>query len=399
MQLAVNKKFQPFITDQNYFNILKGGAGSGKSVAAAQKIIVRCLSESNNRFLIVRKVYSHLKDSVFTEIKTQIQKLGLEQMGYRIYVRNSPLEVHIGSNEIKFKGLDDPEKIKSISGVNSVWIEEATEITKEDFEQLLLRVRGESTNYKQFILSFNPVSTANWVYNYFYSNPTAEILNNSSYYHSTYLDNYYVGKEYEMAMQQLKERNPTYYQVYALGEWGQKGDVIYDNFEYREQISSRIRTLANCYYGLDFGYNDPCVLIRVYQFENTLYLEELIYESGLTNSQFIDRIKKFKIDKSSPFYADAAEPDRIQEIYQAGYNVYKAKKDVQKGIDTVKNFNIITKYNNKNTNKELLTYSWKKDKEGNLLDKPVDGMDPLRYAVYTHNKNSNLANRQVYIIE
>ena len=154
--MIINDTYAPYLDDEHRFLILYGGASSGKSVFAAQKIIQRTKSEFNHRFLCLRKVNRTVKGSIFQELKQVIYDSGLEKE-FIIY-RSDYSFRHVNGNEILCQGLDEPEKIKSIQGITGMWIEEATEFTEEDLDQLNLRIRGRKKNYIQYILSFNPIS-------------------------------------------------------------------------------------------------------------------------------------------------------------------------------------------------------------------------------------------------
>jgi phage terminase large subunit len=160
--------------------------------------------------------------------------------------------------------------------------------------------------------------------------------------------------------------------------------VIYRN--YVENWGSEI--FDEMWYGLDFGFNHPTVLLQMGIRGGELWIKELIYESHLTNSDIIDEMGKLNVDTRSPMYADSAEPARIEEIYRAGYNILPAEKKVDDGIDRVKRYKINVHTESVNMLKEFKTYKWMEDKNGNVLDMPVkfkdDAMDAMRYGVYTH---------------
>lgn len=119
-------------------------------------------------------------------------------------------------NEILCSGMDDPEKIKSIAGITSVWCEEATELDELDFNQLELRVRGETDHYKQFIITFNPISDQHWLKRRFFDAPDDEVY----ILHTTYKDNSFLDKDYIYHLTERVKSNANLYKVYVLGEWG-----------------------------------------------------------------------------------------------------------------------------------------------------------------------------------
>lgn len=229
-----NDKFYPLYTNKDRYLVLMGGGGSGKSVFTAQKIIVRMLTEKKHRFLILRKVAKTLRESVFTEIKNVISRWGLQKL-FKI-PKGTSSELHIScvnGNEILFAGLDDVEKLKSISGITSVWMEEASECTPEDFRQLDIRLRGRTQNYKQFMITFNPIDINHWLKKEFFDQPKP----NATTLHTTYKNNKFLDEEAIRVLEAFKETDPYFYQVYALGEWGVLGKTIFNAQKVNERIS------------------------------------------------------------------------------------------------------------------------------------------------------------------
>jgi len=212
--MIVNDCYIPFIQSQKRYTVLLGGAGSGKSIAAVQKVVARTLTEDGHRILIVRKVAATLRNSVYQNILDQIIDLGV----YTEFVINkSEMRfTHLSGNEIILCGMDDPEKIKSIAGITSVWCEEATELDEGDFNQLELRVRGETNNYKQFILTFNPIDENHWLKRRFF-----DIQDNDVFIlKTTFRDNAFLDEAYKKHLMERVRINPNFYKIYVLGEWG-----------------------------------------------------------------------------------------------------------------------------------------------------------------------------------
>lgn len=247
-------KFYPLYFNRDRYMVLMGGGGSGKSVFITQKIILRMLTEKNHRFLVLRKVAKTLRESVFTEIKKTIYRWGLQQL-FKI-PKGTSSELHItcvNGNEILFAGLDDVEKLKSISGVTSIWIEEASETTPEDFRQLDIRMRGKSLNYKQMMISFNPIDINHWLKKEFFDRPKT----GSTTTHSTYKDNPFLPDEDKAVLEAFKETDPYFYQVYCLGEWGVLGKTIFPAQIVTERIHKLrdLKPLKRGYFSFETGDN------------------------------------------------------------------------------------------------------------------------------------------------
>lgn len=220
--------------------LMKGSAGSGKSVDVAQDYITKL---SNPKYkganlLCVRKIDESNRDSTFAELKTAIFRIFGSQWERYWNIRESPLrlECKTTGNAIIFRGMKDDkqrEKVKSITSdkgkLTWIWVEEATELTEEDWDILDDRLRGRLDNpnlYYQMRGTFNPVSSTHWIKSKFFDNPDPNVLAHSS----TFLDNLFVDEQYKMRMERRRERDPEGYRVYALGEWGLLGGQYFNNW-------------------------------------------------------------------------------------------------------------------------------------------------------------------------
>lgn len=259
IDIEINKSFQHCVTNQNRYLMLYGGAGSGKSVFAAQKVILRVLSKYKHRFLCIRKVARTIRNSQFKLFKDLIAEYNLSQ--YFEIKENEMNIVCKNGNEIISAGVDDVEKLKSIVGVSGIWIEEATELSNEDFVQIDLRLRGETQEYKQIILSYNPIYIGHWL--------NQIKLDDCTRFKSTYLDNVFIDDVYKKVLEDLKETDVNYYNVYALGNWGmvKNADRVYHHFD-RELLEETVSTRAydsETIISFDFNINPmTAVLISFY---------------------------------------------------------------------------------------------------------------------------------------
>jgi phage terminase large subunit len=236
-QFKVNPVYlEKFFPCRKRFAVLMGGAGSGKSIAAVQKVLHRLKTEPGHRFLVVRKVASTLRDSVFRAFKDEISKHDLEQE-FTVYESTFKI-LHKSGNEILFYGLDDVEKMKSIAGITGIWIEEATELEQEDYLQLNLRLRGETKNYKQIVLTFNPIREDHWLKEEFFDKEDDQIFTLIT----TYRDNVFLDDQYRQELETRFKSNVNMYRVYVLGEWGviSTGDNFYKNFDYSKHVQKLI---------------------------------------------------------------------------------------------------------------------------------------------------------------
>ena len=286
-------------------------------------------------------------------------------------------------NKMIAHGLDNIEKIKSIQEPTDIWVEEATEITKQELTQLNLRLRTKKAKFNQVCLSFNPISSEHWIYDSLFVKKEFE----ADTLKTTYLDNRFLPDEYKKQLDDLKNTDENYYKVYCLGEWGgQIRGAIYTHWQFCDHIPQ----FAEMIYGLDFGFNNPTALVKIGRVEKHLYVQQLLYKTGMTNTELINELKKLDIGKA-PIYADSADPQRIEEIYRDGFNIRpadKGKDSVRKGIDTVKTCTLNIMDDSPDLIKEIRNYKWAEDKNGKTLEEPVKFldhcMDALRYAIHSH---------------
>lgn len=268
-QLYYNDVYEDAIYNTSQILVLYGSASSGKSYFAAQKIILRCLSEKGHRFLIIRKVGNTLKDSVFQLLKDVISEFDVYNE-FEINKTDKVFYHKLTGNEIICKGLDEPEKIKSVQGITSMWIEEATELTFDDFTQLLLRIRGEKPNYIQYILTFNPISENHWLKSKLVESNNFDL----TIIRSNYTHNHYLSAQDKKTLESLKDTNPLYYQIYCLGEWGIEDKS--GKFAYAFDRDKHVVTGLNyddhyeLYLSFDFNVN-PITCLAAQHYNETTY--------------------------------------------------------------------------------------------------------------------------------
>ena len=420
----VNHKFYPHLWNEDRYLYLYGSAGSGKSHFLAQKFIYRLTSEDvGHRLLVIRKTLPSLKRSAL--------KLICDYLSDWDFMKDCDLNkseltlTYIpNGNQIYFVGMDDPEKIKSIENITSIWYEEASEADYDDALQLDIRLRpkfrpktkDESGCYSQLCFSFNPISKLNWTYREVF-NPDHKTFKEKirteieflgkkqvvegykTVLHSTYKDNRFLSPQYVASLEELASKSESHYKIYALGEYADLKNKIYDNYTPVDVLPVNIEWDV-IYSGIDFGYNAPSAMVRTYQKGSVVWEEELLYETKLKTKDIIARLEEMNFPKRELIYADNAEPDRIDELQEAGYNVrpsYKAKNSVKDGIDYIKTLKVYVLRSSTNLLKEYYLYQWKEEVDKNtgqkkLLEEPVKemdhAMDAKRYGQYTYYKES-----------
>ena len=380
LDICTNDAFYPLYDDQTHFLVLLGGAGSGKSVFASQKVLYRILTERGHRILIVRKVAKTIRQSVFVEMRERLAEWGV---GALAKINHSEMRIDFPAldGQILFVGCDDVEKLKSVSGITSMWIEEATELAERDLEQLNIRMRSNKGLYEQIILTFNPVSDMHWLKRRFFDviDPTARTIK------TTYADNRFLTSDYRDKLEAIAARDPLYHQIYARGEWGQLTGLIYTNWDPIAQ-EFKPEDFNVVYWGVDFGFNDPSVILGVGMRDGDCYVFYEYYERNRTNADLGDVLKP--LVRGAPVTCDSQDAARISDLQMRGINAVPAAKgadSVRAGIDWLKQRKIYICESCINTRKEISLYKWREDRHGNTLDEPIGlhdhALDALRYAV------------------
>lgn len=370
-----------------------GGASSGKSHGVVQKVVLKALRHWNHprKVLWLRKVDRTIKDSIFTDVIDCLSTWKLlpfckvNQTSFTIKLPNGGMFL--------FKGMQDPERIKSIKGLSDVVMEEASEFTQDDFTQLTLRLREPKHKQRQLFCMFNPVSKLNWTYKQWFA-PTATVdTSRVAIHQSTYKDNHFLDADNIRTIENLKQTNPAYYKIYSLGIFTTLDKLVIPTFDTKRIVPEdpNLESLPDLF-GLDFGYtNDPSVLIHVkIDMKNRyLYVLDEYVKTGMLNNEIAEVIKEMGYSKEV-ITADAAEKKSIAEIKRDGvFRIRPAKKgpdSIVQGINFLRQFHWIVDDRCVKTIEELENYTYKKDKNtGEYTNEPVDSynhcIDAIRYAV------------------
>lgn len=345
------------------FIINQGGSRSSKTYSLCQLIIVYCLQNPNKVVSIVRKTFPALRATVMRDFFEVLKDLNL----YEKTSHNMSENIYRFSNGslVEFFSVDDEQKVRGRKR-DLGWCNEANELWFEDFQQLNMR-----TEFKM-IFDYNPSDSSSWLYEL----PKDE----SVLIKSTYKDNPFLPESIKRQIEDLSRTDEALYQIYALGEKAISKTNIFNTWTF---IMRRPERFKNYVYGLDFGYNHPTALMRVYWCDGDIYIEPVVYESYLTTSELIERFKQLNIEQTVDILADYSRPEIIAEMQNAGFNVNNANKNVKSGINAVKTFKVWCQQDD-NLKKEYENYKWKKVGD-NITDEPVklydDAMDAVRYAV------------------
>lgn len=388
-----NDAYFPYLLDYSKrYNVYYGGAGSGKSVFLSQLLIVKAC-QSRRKILVIRKVGATLKDSVFDLVCNYLKKW---QLYDKCKVNLSTYTITLPNNSIfLFKGLDDSEKIKSITDITDIWCEECTELLETDFTQLDLRLRAMAANLQIFV-SFNPVSKANWVYKKWFAEDAVYDRDNTVIIKTTYKDNRFLPDAYIAALEEKAQTNPTYYRIYALGEFCSLDKLVFNNWRVEDFDNAAITGELLC--GLDFGFvNDISAFTAslLVEDEKKIYIFQEWGDTNKTNDELASIIKNLGFSKSV-ITADCAEVKSIAELKKAGISRIKAcekgKDSILFGIQKLQQYQLIVHPRCSGIITELENYSWQKDKKTDeYINTPVDKfnhyIDSLRYSMQCVNNN------------
>ena len=314
----------------------------------------------------MRKTLPALKGSVLRDMKQILIDFG-------VYDPNKWHSVdgyyELGSNIIEWFSVDDETKLRGRKR-DYLFINEATEVTYDEYIQLALRTSG------RIVMDLNPSLWNSWIY---------DLENQEDVFYTvvTYKDNPFLSQSLIDEIEKLKTRDQNLWRVFGEGQKGVPTRVVFNHQQIYSQLPSSCKLLG---YGIDIGFNDPNTLVRVYKDNDSIYCEELLYLRNTTVSDFIYKIKDMGLNLTDDFIVDSAAPQAIAEMSRAGINAKPVKKDtILSGIDQIKRSNFFIHNDSKNLQNELMSYVWKNDKNGNNLDEPEDKnnhlIDALRYVL------------------
>lgn len=237
-----NRVYLPYLHNNERILIFYGGAGSGKSYFVVQRYVYLLLLNPRKNLLVVRKTAASNRDSTFALFCHVLQHWGIAKY-CKLSLSCMRITFPLG-NEVLFKGLDDSEKLKSLTfktgELTDIWMEEATEAKQSDFNQLNLRLRGGKQD-KQIVLTFNPIYAGHWI--------KTELIDKMHVcaLKTTYRDNKFLERTYCEVLEGYKDTDPYYYTVYCLGNWGVTGRSVFDMQSVYERLQEKIPYTAGTF--------------------------------------------------------------------------------------------------------------------------------------------------------
>jgi phage terminase large subunit len=370
MEITTNKIYTHLDNSDKRITIEQGGSRSGKTYNILMWLIFAYSDRNNGKTItICRKTFPALRASSMRDFFDILKKYDLYKEANH---NKSNSEYLLNNNLFEFISLDQPQKVRGRKR-DVLYINEANELYFEDWQQLILRTTDKA------ILDYNPSDEFHFIYDKIKPRDDAE------FYITTYKDNPFLDIETVNEIERLKDVDDNYWKIYGLGQIGSSQALIFRINECNS-IPPEAKFLS---YGMDFGFtNDPTTLVAIYQQGDNIYLKELLYQTGLTNRDIDEKLKFHSVERKEIF-ADSAEPKSIEELYRMGWNVKPATKgqgSVNIGIDMMKRYQLHVTKDSVNMIKEFRNYKWQEDKNGNVLNTPVDmfnhTIDAIRYGLY-----------------
>ncbi|SJS16380.1 phage terminase, large subunit, PBSX family [Clostridioides difficile] len=380
------------LNNNNRYQIYFGGSSSGKSFSLAQRTVLDVF-KGNRNYLIVRNVQSTLKRSCLNEITKAISNFKLNEY-FQVNKTDMIITCKLNNKQILFCGLDDVEKVKSITPIDGVitdiWVEEATETDYKAVKQLDKRLRGKSKVVKRLTLSFNPILKDHWLYTEYFDiwedDKQYVEKDNVSILKTTYKDNKFLAEDDIKALE--NESDKYYYEVYTLGNWGVLGAVIFKNWRV-EDFSDIESTFDNFRHGIDWGFaDDPFAYVKSHydRMRRKLYICDEIEAVGLLNREAAPLVSKKA--NGDLVICDNASPKDVAEFSDLRINAVSARKgagSIEYGIKFLQGLEIIIHPRCQSFKNEINKYKYKEDKNGNILPIAVDKdnhlIDALRYSL------------------
>ena len=367
-EILTNKVYHHLDNLQKKILVEQGGTRSGKTYNILMWLIFSYSYNNKKKTVtICRKTFPALRS---TAMRDFIEILKDNKIYDEQYHNKSNNEYYLNGNRFEFISLDQPQKIRGRKR-DILFINEANELTFEDWQQLIFRTT------ETIILDYNPSEEFHWIYDKVLTRDDVE------FYQTTYLDNPFLPQNIVNEIERLKDIDENYWRVYGLGERGASQSLIF-RFKTIRDIPTTAKFIGR---GLDFGFsNDPTTLVETYIEGDDMYCREIIYRTGMTNQDIGNEFKRIGLDRRDEVWCDSAEPKSIEEIHRMGWNTKPTYKGaINIGIDMIRRYRLHVTEDSTNMIKELRNYKYIEDKNGNLTNKPIDAfnhtLDALRYSI------------------
>lgn len=377
--------------------VLEGGARSSKTYSVLQYFIVDAFeSKRSKEYDIIRETLPALKASAMKDFEDILKSHGLyheenHNKSENIYIiRGSKFNFYSANPAT----VNETKKLRGRKR-DKIFLNEANEMSLDTYRQIAMRTQ------EQIIMDYNPSEEDSWIYDHIIPRKDCTFLQ------STYLDNPFLEQSIIDEIELLKDDDPEYWNIYGLGLRGKRSGLIFPKYKI---VQSFPENCSDILYGMDFGFNDPKVVVKLGRMGKQIFVQQMLYKRGMIREEFIPEIKKLipEQDREIEYYADSADPESIEAIYRAGFNIHPADKSrdsVLTGIEAVRAYELCITSDSIDVLKDVKNYKFKKDKNGNFLDIPIHAFshacDAIRYPVFTYwsKEYKNLSQEDVEDVE
>ena len=401
MEINLNEKYNLLGSDSRYF-VITGGRGSGKSYSL-NSFLLLLTYEVGHVILFTRYTLTSAHVSIIPEF---IDKIETANLSHDFYITKDEIVNKITGSKILFKGIKTSSgtqtaNLKSLAGVTTWVLDEAEELTDEDtFDKIDFSIRAKGIQ-NRVILVLNPATKEHFIYKRFFESKGVKdgsniIKNDTTYIHTTYLDNYEnLSESFILQIEDMKARRPQKYNHQILGGWLEKAEgVVFTNWSFGKFNPNDLPTS----FGLDFGFSiDPDTLIEVAidKSHKKIYVKEHLYQNGLRMEQLALICSNVATNKL--IIADSAEDRLIVDLRHKGLNIEPIKKGtIESGVTMMLDFDIIVDESSSNIAKEFNNYAYLNKGSKLYIDSFNHAIDAIRYNVTYHLDNPNKGNYYVY---
>jgi phage terminase large subunit len=371
--------FEANYTARDKVVVNQGGSSSGKTYSILQVLFLRAIEHPRSVTTVVGETIPNLKSGALRDAQTIVASAPILQKLITSYNATDRVYTMYNGSIIEFKSYETSQSAKS-GKRQFLFVNEANGISFEIWNELYLR-----TTIQAFI-DYNPNSEF-WVHEKIIGQNGAKL------FISDHRHNPYVLPQIREKIEALKDQDLELWKVYARGKTGRIEGLIFRNWDVVDSIDrARCKFVA---LGLDWGFtNDPTAVVAVWRHDMDLYVEELIYERGMTNQDIATRLKELGISRSWEIIADSSEPKSVEEVHRMGFNIKSVdRKQTLLSIDILKRYKLHILRGSANITKELNSYKWMQDKNGKAINEPTDFMnhsiDAIRYVALSKLKVAN----------
>ncbi|MFV0468216.1 MAG: PBSX family phage terminase large subunit [Dysgonomonas sp.] len=346
----------------------QGGTSSGKTYTILDVLFVLNMQHSNMVTTVIGQDIPNLKSGAYRDAKNIWSRSAVYQQWYNRPNETDRIFVCRNGSIIEFKSFDGEQDARS-GKRDILFVNEANGISYDVYWQLAIRTR------RRVFIDYNPTSRF-WVHDHLVGKDDVELII------SDHRHNPFLSEEEHALIESIADRE--YFRIYARGLTGRVEGLIFRNWDLVDAIPE---VYKGRWIGIDFGFtNDPTSIVDVRLSEGKLFLDEVAYCRGLTNPDIAQILRTNGIDSTVGIVADSAEPKSIAELHNMNFRIegaHKGADSVKNGIDIVKRYPLFVSRRSANIRRELLAYKWRKDRDGNVLNEPVDAnnhaLDAIRY--------------------